>query len=93
MSMTPKERVFYLAVFHEEDNRYWISFPDFPECFSEGNTIEDSFLHAQEALEMCIEERISNKEKLPKPTLQIDDSKDDRHVLLSCEYNVNMVDV
>ena len=85
------KRAFYLAVFHEEDNRYWISFPDFPECFSQGTTIEDSFLHAQEALEMCIEERISNNEKLPKPTLQINDSKDDKHVLLSCECNPNLI--
>ena len=85
------KRVFYLAIFHKEDNRYWISFPDFPECFSEGDTIEGSFLHAQEALEMCIEERISNIEKLPKPTLQVADSGEDKHILLSCECNPNLI--
>lgn len=85
------KRVFYLAVFHEENNEYWVSFPDFPECFSQGETIEDTFLHAQEALEMCIEERISNNEKLPKPTLKIDDNSIDKHVLLSCEYNASQV--
>lgn len=61
------KRVFYLAVFHEANNEYWISFPDFPECFSQGNSLEDSFLNAQEAFEMCVEERLINKEKLPKP--------------------------
>ena len=85
------KRVFYLAVFHEEDNRYWISFPDFPECFSQGATIEESFLHAQEALEMCIEEKISNNEKLPKPTLKVDDNSNDKHILLYCEYNSGLV--
>lgn len=85
------KRVFYLAVFHEENNEYWVSFPDFPECFSQGETIEDSFLHAQEALEMCIEERLSNNEKLPKPTLQINNRKDDKYILMSCEYDANMV--
>ena len=40
---------------------------------------------------MCIEERISNNEKLPKPTLQINDSKDEKHVLLSCECNPNLI--
>lgn len=85
------KRVFYLAVFHEEDNQYWVSFPDFPECFSQGNSIEDSFLHAQEALEMCVEERLSNKEKLPKPTLVIDNNGSDKHVLLSCEYDANLI--
>lgn len=85
------KRVFYLAVFHEENNEYWVSFPDFPECFSQGETIEDTFLHAQEALEMCIKERISNNEKLPKPTLKIDDNNIDKHVLLSCEYDINLI--
>ena len=85
------KRVFYLAIFHEEDNQYWVSFPDFPECFSQGNTLEDSFLHAQEALEMCIEERLSNNEKLPKPTLKTDDNGADKHVLLSCVYNATQV--
>ena len=40
---------------------------------------------------MCIEERISNNENLPKPTLQINDSKDDKYVLLSCECNPNLI--
>lgn len=85
------KRVFYLAVFHKENNEYWVSFPDFPECFSYGTTMEDSFLHAKEALELCIEERISNNEKLPKPTLQINDRKDDKYILMSCEYDTNIV--
>ncbi|MBP3200235.1 MAG: hypothetical protein J6M39_01100 [Lachnospiraceae bacterium] len=39
----------------------------------------------------CIEERISNNEKLPKPTFQIDDNKDDIPVLMSCKCNTNKV--
>lgn len=85
------KRVFYIAVFHEENNQYWVSFPDFPECFSQGDSLEDSFLHAQEALEMCVEERLSNKEKLPKPTLIIDNIDSDKYVLLSCECDVNIL--
>ena len=89
--MTPKIRVFYLAIFHEENNEYWVSFPDFPECFSQGTTLEDSFKHAQEALELCIEERLSNKEKLPTPTLVYDKNGNDKHVLMSCEYDMNAI--
>ena len=85
------KRVFYLAVFHEENNEYCVSFPDFPECFSQVTAIEDSFLHAQEALEMCIEERISKNEMLPKPTLKINNNQDDKHILLSCECNPNLI--
>ena len=85
------KRVFYLAVFHEENNEYWVSFPDFPECFSQGNTLEDSFSHAQEALELCIEERIRNNEKLPNPTLIAKSTDNDKQVLLSCEYDANLI--
>lgn len=85
------KKVFYLAVFHEENNKYWVSFPDFPECFSQGDSLEDSFLHAQEALEMCVEERLSNKEKLPKPTSAVNENGADKHVLLSCECDANML--
>lgn len=85
------KRVFYLAIFHEVNNEYWVSFPDFPECFSQGSTLEDSFKHAQEALELCIEERLRNKEKLPNPTLFSKESDADKHILLSCEYDVNAI--
>ena len=85
------KKVFYLVVFHEENNEYWVSFPDFPECFSQGDSLEDSFLNAQEALEMCVEERLSNKEKLPKPTLAVNENGADKHVLLSCECDANML--
>ena len=84
------KRVFYLAIFHEENNQYWVSFPDFPECFSQGDSIEDSFSHAQEALEMCIEERIKNKEELPRPTLKNSIDDNNQCVLLSCEYNTSL---
>ena len=85
------KRVFYIAIFHKENNQYWISFPDFPECFSQGETLEDSFLHAQEALELCIEERIENKEKLPKPTLKYETNTTDDIVLLSCNCEANKI--
>lgn len=85
------KRVFYIAVFHEENNQYWVSFPGFPECFSQGDSLEDSFLHAQEALEMCVEERLNNKEKLPKPTLTVNENGTDKHVLLSCECDSSVM--
>ena len=40
---------------------------------------------------MCVEERLSNKEKLPKPTLAVNENGADKHVLLSCECDANML--
>ena len=66
-------RYFYPAVFHtEEGGSYWISFPDFPECLTQGETIEDTYNMASEALGLCIDERLKNHEELPKVSSPID---------------------
>ena len=64
---------FYPAIFHnDEKGGYWISFPDFPECFTQGETIEDSYKMAVEAIGLCIDERIKNKEALPNASSPVD---------------------
>lgn len=33
-----KNRLFYPAVFHKaEEGGFWVSFPDFPECMTQGD--------------------------------------------------------
>jgi len=57
---------YYPAVFHtDESGGYWISFPDFPECLTQGENIEDAYRMAVEAMGLCIDERLKNDEKLP----------------------------
>lgn len=66
-------QLFYPAVFHRDENGgYWISFPDFPECLTQGESIEDAYGMASEALGLCIDERIKNKEELPKVSMPSD---------------------
>ena len=36
-----KNRLFYPAVFHKaEEGGFWVSFPDFPECMTQGDSIK-----------------------------------------------------
>ena len=53
----------YPAIFHSEDNVYWVEFPDLPGCFTQGDTLEDAMAMAEEALGLFIatleEDRIS----------------------------------
>ena len=45
-----KNRLFYPAVFHKaEEGGFWVSFPDFPECMTQGDSMD-------EAYEMAIED-------------------------------------
>ncbi len=58
---------FYFALFHTaEEGGFWVSFPDLPECFSQGETLEETYAMAVEALGLCIAEY--RQADLPKPT-------------------------
>ena len=61
------ELLFYPAVFHKaEEGGYWVSFPDLPECLTEGDDIKEAYEMAEDALGLCITERIKDKEEIPK---------------------------
>ena len=40
------EKLFYPAIFHEaEEGGFWVSFPDLPECLTEGDDMPVSYTH------------------------------------------------
>lgn len=61
-------KLIYPAVFHKEDNAYWVEFPDLEGCSSFGDTLEEALANAREALEGYSISLIENKEKLPPPS-------------------------
>ena len=64
---------YYPAIFHiAEEGGFWITFPDFPECMTQGEDIADAYKMATEALGLCIDERIKQKEPLPSCTVPSD---------------------
>lgn len=45
------KRAVYPAIFHkEEEGGYWVEFPDLPGCHTDGETLEEAFLMAGDAL-------------------------------------------
>ena len=64
---------FYPAIFHKEENGgFWISFPDFPECFTQGDSIENAYEMSVEAMGLCIDEKLKNNEPLPDTSAPAD---------------------
>lgn len=61
-------KLFYPAIFHKEEDGFWVSFPDFPECFTEGNDMEHAYEMAVDALGLAIVCREEQKEELPAPS-------------------------
>lgn len=48
-------KISYPAVFHEDDNSYFVEFPDLQGCLSSGTTIESAFENAKEALGLYLD--------------------------------------
>ena len=71
-------KLFYPAIFHkDEEEGFWVSFPNFPECFTEGDDMEKAYEMAVEALGLAISCRKKEGMEIPVAT-RIDaiDSKD-----------------
>lgn len=61
------KKLFYPAIFHKaEEGGYWVTFPDLPECVTEGDDMEEAYGMAVDALGLALTDRIKSKEELPK---------------------------
>ncbi|MBS6396150.1 MAG: type II toxin-antitoxin system HicB family antitoxin [Clostridiales bacterium] len=59
--------MFYPAIFHKaEGGGFWISFPDFPECFSQGENTTQAYEMASDALGLAIISREISGEMIPE---------------------------
>ena len=69
MEVRKLEKLFYPAIFHNaEEGGFWVTFPDIPECLTEGDNISEAYKMAYEALGLALSERIKNNESLPVPS-------------------------
>lgn len=68
----------YPAIFHHENESYWVEFPDLIGCNSFGDTAEETLKAAQEALEGYALTLLEEGKKLPEPSditnIQIDEN-------------------
>lgn len=63
------KKLFYPAIFHKaEEGGYWISFPDIPECLTQGDNMEQAYEMAVDALGLAISSRYQQKEDIPIPS-------------------------
>lgn len=62
-------RLFYPALFHKaEEGGVWISFPDIPECLTEGDNMDDAYNMAIDALGLCLADMEKNNIPFPAPS-------------------------
>ena len=82
------EKLFYPAIFHKaEEGGFWISFPDIPECFTEGENMAQAYEMAVEALGLALTNRKEEKEEIPVPS-EADKILADDGVLVIVEFDM-----
>ncbi len=63
----------YPAIVHKEnENLYWVEFPDVPAALSDGTSLEDVLNNAQLALGLTLEDMEEQNELLPIPSDMFD---------------------
>lgn len=65
MEVMEVNKLFYPAIFHREGDGFWVTFPDFPECFTEGDNMELAYEMAVEALGLAITSRKTENQEIP----------------------------
>ena len=60
-------KLFYPAIFHvAEEGGFWITFPDLPECMTQGDNMQEAYEMAVDALGLSLTSREAEKEEIPK---------------------------
>ena len=60
------KKLFYPALFHRaEEGGFWISFPDFPECLTQGDDMAQAYEMAVDALGLALVCREKEGQPLP----------------------------
>ena len=62
-------KLFYPAIFHiAEEGGFWVTFPDFPECMTQGDDMQEAYEMAVDALGLELVSFKQEKRKIPKPS-------------------------
>ncbi len=58
----------YPAVFTEEDDCFYVNFPDIKNCFTDGNAMADAIENGEDVLSLMLCEMEDRGEKIPTPS-------------------------
>lgn len=81
----------YPALFHKEDNSYWVEFPDLEGCHTYGSSIPETMEAAQEALAGYLLTLLEQEQSITSPSdIACFHVEDGFSSLVSCDINQYM---
>ena len=82
-------KLFYPAVFHEaEEGGFWVSFPDIPECMTQGDDMQQAYEMAVEAVGLSLSSMEDNGESIPEVSRPQDIQIEDGAFLVVVEFDM-----
>ena len=60
-------KIFYPCTIKEDDGVFYVNFPDFYDCFTDGDTMEEAVSNAKDVLEAVAFSYMKNNRPLPEP--------------------------
>ena len=83
------KKLFYPAIFHfAEEGGFWISFPDFPDCFTQGDNMQQAYEMASDALGLAITSLLDEQSTLPSPTPPYQIISKEKEVCVIIEFDL-----
>ena len=81
-------RLFYPAVFHTaEECGFWVTFPDIPECMTQGDNMQEAYEMAVDALGLSLTSREAEREEIPKAS-SLDEVDPEDGTLVIVEFDM-----
>ncbi|MDE8699277.1 type II toxin-antitoxin system HicB family antitoxin [[Ruminococcus] lactaris] len=81
-------RLFYPAVFHKaEEGGFWVSFPDLPECMTQGDSMDEAYEMAVDALGLSLSCMEDEGTAFPKAS-ELDTVDSEDGVLVIVEFDM-----
>lgn len=81
-------KLFYPAVFHKaEEGGFWVTFPDLPECMTQGDNMQQAYEMAVDALGLSLSTMEANSERIPKAS-SLDEVDPEGGTLVIVEFDM-----
>lgn len=82
------DRLFYPAIFHKaEEGGFWVTFPDIPECMTQGDDMQEAYEMAVDALGLSLTTMEDEKEPIPKAS-SLDEVDPEDGTLAIVEFDI-----
>lgn len=82
-------RLFYPAIFHKaEEGGFWVTFPDIPECMTQGDDMQQTYEMAVDALGLSLTSMEEMGEDIPKASVPNEIKCEKDEFLMVVEFDI-----